>query len=115
MVGAPKGTMKKDLPNYFSALSSQVAQKEKAEDLYMKATAQASNDIENFNKNAGVFSMKLSPAQAQAGANKLRDNIYQAKAQGNILIKASDGTQHWIPAQNIGAAKKIDPNLEVQP
>ena len=107
LLNAPKGTMKKDLPTYMGIMSSQIAAKEKQEDLYMKATAQASNDVENYSKNASIFNIKPSPAQFQAAASKLRDQ-YINKAQGNVGIKASDGSQHWIPAANLNKAKQMD-------
>jgi hypothetical protein len=36
-----------------------------------------------------------------------------APAAGFTRIQASDGTQHDIPTQNLDAARKIDPNLQV--
>lgn len=115
MIGAPKGTMKKDLPTYFQMMSAQVAAQEKNADLYMKAHAQAGTDVDNAVKNSSVLGIKPSPAQLQASGAKLADQYYN-KAKGNILVKPSDGGQaQWIPAQNIGKAKQMDPNLQVQP
>lgn len=114
MIGAPKGTMKKDLPTYFSLMSSKVAQQEKDADLYMKAHAQAATDVDNAVKNASVLSIKPSSAQLQASGAKLADQYFN-RAKGNILVKPSDGgPAQWIPAQNIGKAKQIDPNLQIQ-
>ena len=115
MIGAPKGTMKKDLPTYFQIMSAQVAQQEKNADLYMKAHAQAGTDVDNAIKNSSVLGIKPSPAQLQASGSKLADQYYN-RAKGNILVKPSDGGQaQWIPAQNLGKAKQMDPNLTVQP
>lgn len=115
MIGAPKGTMKKDLPTYFSLMSAQVAKQEKDADLYMKAHAQAGTDIDNAVKNASVLSIKPSQAQLQASGAKLADQYYN-RAKGNILVKPSDGgAAQWIPAANIQKARQIDPNLQVQP
>jgi hypothetical protein len=112
LLNAPKGTMKKDLPTYMGIMSSQIAAKEKDEDLYMKSHAQASTDVDNAVKNASILSIKPSAAQLQAGGQKLADGYYN-KAKGNVPIKASDGSQHWIPAANIGKAKQMDPGLQV--
>jgi hypothetical protein len=115
LIGAPKGTMKKDLPSYFQLSAAQVAKQEKNADLYMKATTQAMSDVDNGIKNAGIFNIKPTPAQIQASANKLRDQYYN-RAQGNVLVKPSDGgPAQWIPAANIGKAKQMDPNLQIQP
>lgn len=115
MIGAPKGTMKKDLPTYFSLMSAEVAKQEKDADLYMKAHAQAGADVDNAIKNSSVLGIKPSPAQLQASGAKLADQYFN-RAKGNILVKPSDGGQaQWIPAQNIGKAKQMDPNLQVQP
>jgi len=115
MIGAPKGTMKKDLPSYLSLLSAQVAKQEKDADLYMKAHAQAGTDVDNATKNASILSMKPSAAQLQASGAKLADQYFH-RAQGNILVKPSDGgPSQWIPAANIAKAKQMDPNLTVQP
>lgn len=114
IIGAPKGTMKKDLPTYFSMMSAQIAAKEKDEDLYMKAHTQASTDVDNAVKNSSVLDIKPSPAQLQASGAKLADTYYN-RAKGNILVKPSDGGgAQWIPAQNLGKAKQMDPNLTVQ-
>jgi len=114
MIGAPKGTMKKDLPTYFQLMSAQVAKQEKDADLYMKAHAQASTDVDNAVKNASVLSIKPSAAQLQASGSKLADNYFN-RAKGNVLIKSSDGQTLWIPAGNLSKAKQLDPNLQVQP
>jgi len=115
MIGAPKGTMKKDLPTYFQIMSAQVAKQEKDADLYMKSHAQASTDVDNAVKNASVLGIKPSAAQLEASGAKLADQYFN-RARGNILVKPSDGGQaQWIPAQNLSRAKQMDPNLSVQP
>jgi hypothetical protein len=112
MLNAPKGTMKKDLPTYMGIMSAGIAAKEKDEDLYMKSHAQAGLDVDNAVKNAGMLNMKPSPAQLQASGQKLADSYYN-KAKGNIGIKATDGSQHWIPASSLGKAKQMDPGVQV--
>jgi hypothetical protein len=115
LLGAPKGTMKKDLPTYMGIMSAQIAAKEKDEDLYMKSHAQAGTDVDNAVKNASVLGIKPSSAQLQASGAKLADNYYN-RAKGNILVRPSDGgPAQWIPAQNLSKAKQMDPNLQVQP
>ena len=115
MVGAPKGTMKKDLPTYFQIMASQVAQQEKKADLFMKATSESDTQVDNNIKNMSMFGFKPSQAQIQAMKEHGRDQMYN-RAQGNILVKPSDGGQaQWIPAANLGKAKQMDPNLQVQP
>jgi hypothetical protein len=115
MLGAPQGTAHKDLPLYFQMKSAQVAQQEKSADLYMKAHAQAATDVDNAVKNASVLGIKPSSAQLQASGAKLADQYFN-RAQGNILVKPSDGgPAQWIPAQNLPKAKQMDPNLTVQP
>ncbi len=115
MLGAPAGTAHKDLPLYFQMKSAAVAQQEKDADLYMKAHAQAAGEVDNAVKNASLLSIKPSPAQLEASGAKLADHYYN-RAKGNVLVKPSDGGQaQWIPAQNIGKAKQMDPNLQVQP
>jgi len=114
MIGAPQGTMKKDLNTYFQLMASQVAKQEKDADLYMKAHAQASTDVDNAVKNASVLGIKPSAGQLQASGAKLADNYYN-RAKGNLLIKSSDGQTLWIPATNLPKAKQLDPNLQVQP
>lgn len=114
MVGAPKGTMKKDLGTYFQLMGAQVAKQEKDADLYMKAHAQAASDVDNAVKNASVIGIKPSSAQLQASGAKLADTYYN-RAKGNILVKPSDGgPAQWIPAVNLNKAKQIDPNLQIQ-
>lgn len=114
MIGAPKGTMKKDLPTYFQLMSAQVAKQEKDADLYMKAHSQASTDVDNAVKNASVLGVKPSAAQLQASGAKLADQYFN-RAKGNVLVKPSDGGQaQWIPASNIAKAKQMDPNLQIQ-
>lgn len=114
MLGAPPGTAHKDLPLYFQAKVSAVMQQEKDADLYMKAHAQAGTDVDNAVKNSSVLGFKPSSAQIQASGSKLADQYFN-RAKGNILVKPSDGGQaQWIPAQNLGKAKQMDPNLAVQ-
>jgi hypothetical protein len=114
LIGAPTGTMKKDLPTYFSLMSSQVAKQEKDADLYMKAHAQAGTDVDSAVKNASVLGIKPSAAQLQASGAKLADQYFN-KAKGNLLVKPSDGgPMQWIPATNLAKAKQMDPNLQVQ-
>ncbi len=114
MLGAPAGTAHKDLPLYFQMKAAQVTQQEKDADLYMKAHAQAGTDVDNAVKNSSVLGIKPSPAQLQASGSKLADQYFN-RAKGNILVKPSDGGQaQWIPAQNLGKAKQMDPNLQVQ-
>jgi len=112
LLNAPKGTMKKDLPTYMGIMSAGIAAKEKDEDLYMKAHAQAGTDVDNAIKNSSVLGIKPSSAQVQAIGNKLAD-VYYNKAKGNVGIKASDGSQHWIPAASLGKAKQMDPGVQV--
>lgn len=115
MLGAPPGTAHKDLPLYFQMKSAEVAQQEKDGDLYMKAHAQAANEVDAATKNASLLDFKPSAAKLEASGSKLADHYYN-RAKGNILVKPSDGGQaQWIPAQNIGKAKQMDPNLTVQP
>jgi hypothetical protein len=115
MIGAPTGTMKKDLNTYFQLMSAQVARQEKDADLYMKAHAQAGTDVDNAVKNASVLGIKPSAAQLQASGAKLADNYFN-RARGNILVRPSDGgPAQWIPAGNLPKAKQLDPNLQVQP
>jgi len=114
LIGAPAGTMKKDLPTYFSLMSAQVAKQEKDADLYMRAHAQASADVDNAVKNASVLGIRPSAAQLQASGEKLADNYYN-RGKGNVLIHSSDGQQLWIPAANLPKAKQLDPGLQVQP
>lgn len=115
MIGAPKGTMKKDLPTYFSLMSAQTAKQERDADLYMKAHAQASSEIDSAVKNASVLGIKPSAAQLQASGSKLADQYFN-RAKGNILIRPSDGgAAQWIPAGNLAKARQIDPNLQIQP
>jgi hypothetical protein len=115
MLGAPPGTMHKDLPLYFQAKSAAVAQQEKDADLYMKAHSQAASEVDAAVKNASVLSIKPSPAQLEASGRKLADTYYN-RAKGNILVKPSDGSaSQWIPAQNIGKAKQMDPGLQIIP
>jgi hypothetical protein len=106
LIGAPKGTTKKDLPTYFSLMSAQVAKQEKDADLYMKATQQASADTEAARKAAGFFHVEPSPEQTRASAEQLRDKyIAQAKGlyqtathpQTGHRIETYDGGQTWKP------------------
>jgi hypothetical protein len=114
LIGAPAGTMKKDLNTYFQLMSAQVAKQEKDANLYMLSHKQASDDVDNAVKNASVLGIKPSAAQLQASGAKLADNYYN-RAKGNLLIKSSDGQTVWIPAANLPKAKQLDPNLQVQP
>jgi hypothetical protein len=115
LIGAPKGTMKKDLPSYFQLSAAQVAKQERDADLYMKAHAQAGTDVDNAVKNASILGVKPSAAQLQASGAKLADQYFN-RAKGNVLIKPSDGgPAQWIPAANISKAKQMDPNLQIQP
>ncbi len=115
LLGAPPGTAHKDLPLYFQAKASEVAQQEKDADLYMKAHAQAASEIDSAVKNASALSLKPSAEQIQASGAKLADQYYH-RAKGNILVKPSDGGKaQWIPAKNIAKAKQMDPNLTIQP
>ena len=114
IVDAPKGTMKKDLPTYVGIMAARVAAKEKDEDLYMKSTAESDTQADNNIKNMSMFGFKPSQAQIQAMKEHGRDQLYN-RAKGNILVKPSDGgAAQWIPAQNLGKAKQMDPNLQVQ-
>lgn len=114
MLGAPTGTAHKDLPLYFQMKTAGVAQKEKDEELYMKAQAQGAIDVDNSIKNATFWGIKPTEAQIQAKGQQLGQQYFN-RAKGNVLITASDGGQHWIPAANIGKAQQIDPELKVQP
>jgi len=112
-LGAPPGTAHKDLPLYMQMMTAQVAQQEKDADLYMKAHAQAANDVDSAIKNASVFNIKPSPAQIQASGAKLADQYYH-KAKGSILFQPSDGQKPvWIPAANIQKAKQMDPHGQI--
>lgn len=112
-LGAPPGTAHKDLPLYMQMMTAQAAQQEKDSDLYMKAHAQAANEIESGLKNASMFGMKPSAAQIQASGAKLADQYYH-RAKGSILFQPSDGQKPvWIPAQNIQKAKQMDPHGQI--
>lgn len=114
LVGAPKGTMKKDLPSYLQLTTAKIGAQEKDADLYMKAHAQAATDLDNAVKNSSMLGIKPSASQLEASGAKLADNYYN-RAKGNVLVKPSDGGQAvWIPAQNLHKAKQMDPNLQVQ-
>jgi len=114
MLGAPPGTSHKDLPLYFQMKSAAVAQQEKDADLYLKAHAQAANEVDAAGKSVGLFNFKPTPAQLQASGAKLADTYFN-RAKGNLLVRPSDGgPAQWIPAQNLTKAKQIDPNLQVQ-
>jgi hypothetical protein len=109
-LGAPPGTLHKDLPLYMQMMTAKVAQQEKDSDLYMKAHTQAANDIDSAIKNAGMLNIKPSPAQIQASGAKLADQYYN-RAKGNVLFQPSDGQKPvWIPAQNLQKAKQMDPH-----
>lgn len=113
MLGAPAGTAHKDLPLYMQMATAKIAQDEKDSDLYLKAHSQAANEVEASIKNAGIFNVKPSPEQIKAAGAKLADNYYN-RAKGNVLFQPSDGQKPiWIPAKNMEAAKKMDPNGQI--
>lgn len=107
MIGAPAGTMKKDLPTYFQLMSAKVAQQEKDADLYMKSHAQASTDVDSAIKNASVLGFKPNAEQIQARGAQLA-NRYMAQAKGlyhsatnpqtGHQVESYDGGQTWNPA-----------------
>lgn len=112
-LGAPAGTKQKDLPLFMQMAQAKAAQAEKDGELYMKAHKQAADEIEGAVKSASMFSIKPSAAQMQARGAKLADTYYN-RAKGNILFQPSDGQPPvWIPAKNMGEAKKMDPNGQV--
>lgn len=112
-LGAPPGTKQKDLPLYMQMHSAKAAQSEKDSDLYMKAHKQAADEIEGAVKSASMFSIKPSAAQMQSRGAKLADTYYN-RAKGNVLFQPSDGQPPvWIPAKNMGEAKKMDPNGQI--
>jgi len=107
MLGAPVGTAHKDLPLYFQMKSAQIAQQEKDADLYMKAHAQAANEIDAAVKNASVFRFKPSAEEIQASGSRLATKyIAQAKGlyhsatnpQTGHRIESYDGGQSWNDA-----------------
>lgn len=115
LLGAPPGTMHKDLPLYLQMKSAEVASQEKDADLYMKAHTQAAADIDGAIKNSSVLGIKPSPAQLQASGAKLADQYYN-RAKGNVLFQPSDGQKSvWIPAKNIGKARQMDPHGQIVP
>ena len=107
LLGAPKGTMKKDLPTYMSMLSAQIGAKEKDEDLYMKSMAQGAADTDNAIKNSTALGFKPSTAQIQAMGqqNGMRyysraKGLYQSATNPNTghRIESYDGGQSWNDA-----------------
>lgn len=112
ILGAPTGTAHKDLPLYFQAQQAQVAAASKDADLHMASHKQAAEEVDNAVKNASFWGTKPSAAQIEAKGAQLADKYYH-QAKGNVLIKASDGSMHWI--KNLNVAKQIDPGLQVQP
>lgn len=114
ILGAPTGTAHKDLPLYFQAQQAQVAAASKDSDLRLASHKQAAEEVDNAVKNASFWGTKPSAAQIEAKGAQLADKYYH-QAKGNVLIKASDGSMHWIPNQNMAGAQKLDPGLQVQP
>lgn len=115
MLGAPTGTAHKDLPLYMQMMTAKAAQSEKDSDLYMKAHKQAADEVEASIKNAGMFNFKPGADQIKAAGAKLAD-MYYNRAKGSILFQPSDGQKPlWIPANNVAAAKKMDPNGRIIP
>ena len=99
--------MKKDLPTYFSMMSAQVAKQEKDQDLYMKAAAQAANDVDNSVKNSTALGFKPTVDQLQARGQQLTQRyIAQAKGlyhsatnpQTGHQVESYDGGQSWADA-----------------
>lgn len=114
-LGAPPGTKHADLPLYMQMAAAKAAQAEKDGDLYMRAHKQAADEIEAAVKNAGIFNIKPSPEQMKAQGAKLADKYFN-RAKGNILFQPSDGQPPvWIPAKNVEAAKKMDPQGQIIP
>lgn len=111
-LGAPAGTKHKDLPLYMQMATAKAAQAEKDADLRMRAMKQAADDIEAAVKNASMFSFKPSAEQIKAQGSKLADQYFH-RAKGNVLFHSSDGQKVWIPAKNVAAAQKMDPNGKV--
>lgn len=114
ILNAPAGTAHKDLPLYFQAQQAGVQAAAKDSELRLASHKQAADEVDNAVKNASFWGTKPSAAQIEAKGDQLADKYYH-QAKGNALIKASDGSMHWIPSQNMAAAQKLDPGLQVQP
>ena len=113
MLGAPPGTAHKDLPLYFQMKTAAVAQQEKDASLYMQAHSQAAGEVEAAEKNAGVFHIKLSPAQKEAAGARIAEKLIHG-AKGDILFQPSDGQKAlWLPSKNLKTAQQRDPHGQV--
>lgn len=114
-LGAPQGTAHKDLPLYMQMMTAKAAQDEKDTELDMKAHEQAAKEVDEAEKGAGIFHMKITPEHRYAVIAKKADQ-YKNRARGNVLFQPSDGQKPlWIPAKNIEAARKMDPNGQIIP
>jgi len=60
---------------------------------------------QNYGSNFQPVKIQSANGPAQSGSN--------GPAQGYTRIKASDGSMHDLPTQNIGAARQRDPGLQV--
>lgn len=111
-LGAPPGTLHKDLPLYMQMMTAKVAQQEKSADLHLKAHEQAAKEVDEAEKGAGLFHVKISPEQRYAKIAQKADQ-YVNHAQGNVSVRRSNGQIGWLPAANLDAARRVDPGLQI--
>lgn len=106
------GTLNKDLPMYFQAAKAQADKAVSQGEMLLKATKQASDEIEASNKDSGLLHMKMGPEE-MAKHVKYRAAELMAQAQGMVHVRTSDGAEHFMPAANVEKAKQMDRGLKV--
>jgi hypothetical protein len=120
---------RESMQGYQRVLSGSSRGNEKAMELNLDALpnpgttdkSTAAESLKQFRENLAIVGQGIgrvpgvkTPEEIEQGAaNPPAKTGTTAAPQGYTRIKASDGTLHDIPTQNLGAARRRDPNLQV--
>ena len=109
-LGAPKGTLNKDLPLYLQIYSAKANQSIANGNQILSATKQASEENDNYNKTPGVFHAKQTPEERQVWiTNRTNDLV----AQSHGLVKVQQhGHVGYLSPQDYQKAKQGDPTVQ---
>ena len=109
-IGAPKGTLNKDLPLYLQIYSAKAGQAIANGNQILEATKQAAQENDDYNKNAGILHGKQTPEERQARITS-RANDIVAQARG--MVKAQQhGNVVYLPQDVFQKARKLDPSIQ---
>lgn len=109
-IGAPKGTLNKDLPLYLQIYTAKANQHIAEGNQTLAAVKQASEENDAYNKAPGALHARQTPEERHLWISN-RTNDLMAQSHGLVKVQ-QHGKVGYLPAADFQKARKSDPSIQ---